>query len=97
MNFIERILGQKSRSADTADDRLSLVLSYQRMQINEERLEAFEKELIALCERFGFDVVGQVEVRPQSTSRNTVLNANIPVKMRGRSDIEQEVRRARGL
>ncbi|AQS56277.1 cell division topological specificity factor MinE [Novibacillus thermophilus] len=97
MNFIKRILGQKERSADKADDRLSLVLNYQRLQIDENRLEEFERRLIELCEEFGYDVIGQVEVRPQHVSRKTVLNANIPVKMRGDSDVEAEVRRARGL
>lgn len=97
MNFIKRILGQKDRSADKADDRLSLVLSYQRPQIDESRLEEFEARLIKLCEEFGYDVIGQVEVRPQHVSRQTVLSANIPVKRRGDSDVEAEVRRARGL
>ena len=97
MNFIKRILGQKDRSADRADDRLSLVLSYQRAQIDESRLEEFEKRLIQLCEEFGYDVIGQVEVRPQHVSRKTVLSANIPVKLRGGSEVEEEGRRARGL
>lgn len=97
MNFIKRILGQKDRSADKADERLSLVLNYQRPQIDENRLEEFEAKLIQLCEEFGYDVVGQVEVRPQNVSRTTVLSANIPVKVRSGSDVETEVRRARGL
>lgn len=97
MNFIKRILGQKDRSADKADDRLSLVLNYQRPQIDESRLEEFEARLIKLCEEFGYDVVGQVEIRPQNVSRTTVLSANIPIKMRGDAEVETEVRRARGL
>lgn len=97
MNFIKRILGQKDRSADKADDRLSLVLNYQRPQIDESRLEEFEARLIKLCEEFGYDVIGQVEIRPQNVSRRTVLSANIPIKMRDDAEVEAEVRRARGL
>lgn len=97
MSFIKRILGKKHRSADTADERLSLVLNYQRPQIDESRLEQFEEKLIKLCEEFGYNVVGQVEIRPQNISRTTVLSANIPVKMREQSEVETEVRRARGL
>lgn len=99
LSFIKRILGQRNRSADMADDRLALVLSYQRPQIDETRLEAFERRLIQLCEEFGYDVVGEVEVRPQSSdaARTTVINANIPVKIRGNTGVENEVRRARGL
>lgn len=97
MNFIKRILGHKDRTADKADDRLSLVLNYQRPQIDESRLDEFEQRLIKLCEEFGYDVIGQVEIRPQHVSRTTVLNANIPIKLRADSDVEAEVKRARGV
>ena len=64
MTFIKRILGQKERSADKADDRLSLVLNYQRLQIDENRLEEFERRLIELCEEFGYDVKGVLVRHP---------------------------------
>ncbi|WP_245920876.1 cell division topological specificity factor MinE [Melghirimyces profundicolus] len=75
-------------TAATADDRLSLVLSYQRSDIDERKLKKFQGRLIELCDEFGYDVVGQVEIRPQSRQRDntTVLNASIPVRLRDSED-----------
>jgi cell division topological specificity factor len=67
-------------TAVTADDRLSLVLSYQRSDIDEPKLKLFQIKLIELCDHFGYDVVGQVTVVPQSKERTTILNASIPVR-----------------
>ncbi|MGA8941819.1 MAG: hypothetical protein WB502_03760 [Thermoactinomyces sp.] len=69
-------------TAMTADDRLSLVLSYQRSDIDEKKIKQFRARLIELCDDFGYDVVGQVEVIPQSKDRKTIINASIPVKLK---------------
>lgn len=70
-------------TAVTADDRLSLVLSYQRSDIDEKKLKLFQAKLIELCDDFGYDVVGQVTVVPQSKERTTIINATIPVRLKG--------------
>lgn len=67
-------------TAVTADDRLSLVLSYQRSDIDEKKLKQFQSKLIELCDDFGYDVVGQVTIVPQSKERTTIINASIPVR-----------------
>lgn len=72
-------------TASRADNRLSLVLSYQRSDIDERKLKQFRGRLITLCNEFGYDVVGQVEVIPQSQARTTVLNASIPVRLKDQS------------
>jgi septum formation topological specificity factor MinE len=69
-------------TATTADDRLSLVLSYQRSDIDEKKIKQFQVKLIELCDHFGYDVVGQVEVVPQSKERTTIINASIPVRLK---------------
>jgi len=73
---------KEAPTATRADDRLSLVLSYQRSQIDEKKLKEFRKHLILLCNQFGYDVVGQVEVVPQSRERTTIINASIPVRLK---------------
>lgn len=73
---------KEAPTATRADDRLSLVLSYQRSQIDEKKLKEFRKQLILLCNQFGYDVVGQVEVVPQSRERTTIINASIPVRLK---------------
>ncbi|MCS1350188.1 hypothetical protein [Mechercharimyces sp. CAU 1602] len=73
---------KEAPTARTADDRLSLVLSYQRSDIDERKLKEFQTKLAHLCDDFGYDVVGQIEVRPQSRNRTTVLLASIPVRLR---------------
>lgn len=69
-------------TATRANDRLSLVLSYQRSDIDERKLKEFRSQLITLCNEFGYDVVGHVEVIPQSQERTTVINASIPVRLK---------------
>lgn len=76
---------KEAPTATRADDRLSLVLSYQRSQIDEKKLKEFRSKLIVLCNEFGYDVVGQVEVIPQSRERTTVINASIPVRLKNSS------------
>lgn len=76
---------KEAPTATRADDRLSLVLSYQRSDIDEKKLKEFRSELILLCNQFGYDVVGQVEVIPQSRERTTVINASIPVRLKNSS------------
>lgn len=91
MVFLNMFGKEKERpTAATADDRLSLVLSYQRSDIDERKLKQFQARLIDLCDDFGYDVVGQVEIRPQSRLRDntTVLNASIPVRIRETDDEE---------
>lgn len=74
---------KKRSTADTANDRLSLVLSYQRTEIDEKKLKLFRARLIDLCDEFGYDVVGQVEIRPQTgRDRTTVICAHIPIRRR---------------
>jgi cell division topological specificity factor len=74
---------KERRTADTANDRLSLVLSYQRTEIDEKKLKHFRARLIELCDEFGYDVVGQVEIRPQTgRDRTTVIFASIPIRRR---------------
>jgi cell division topological specificity factor len=76
---------KEAPTATRADDRLSLVLSYQRSDIDERKLKEFRSQLIKLCNEFGYDVVGQVEVIPQSKERTTVINASIPVRLKDAS------------
>ncbi|SFS66821.1 cell division topological specificity factor MinE [Marininema halotolerans] len=92
MVFLNMFGKDKERpTAATADDRLSLVLSYQRSDIDERKLKQFQARLIDLCDDFGYDVVGQVEIRPQSRQRDntTVLNASIPVRLRENQEDEK--------
>ncbi|SDC90856.1 Septum formation topological specificity factor MinE [Melghirimyces thermohalophilus] len=92
MVFLNMFNKEKERpTAATADDRLSLVLSYQRSDIDERKLKKFQGRLIELCDEFGYDVVGQVEIRPQSRQRDntTVLNASIPVRLREEREEEK--------
>lgn len=69
-------------TAMTADDRLSLVLSYQRSEIDEKKLKQFQLRLIQICDDFGYDVVGDVEVVPHSQERTTIITASIPVRLK---------------
>lgn len=74
---------REESTAMKADDRLSLVLSYQRSDIDEKKIKLFKTKLIELCDDFGYDVVGQVTVVPQSKERTTIINASIPVRPKG--------------
>ena len=73
---------KKKSSAIRANDRLSLVLSYQRSDIDEQKIKDFQNKLIELCDDFGYDVVGEVEILPQSRKRTTIINASIPIRLK---------------
>ncbi|SDY29070.1 Septum formation topological specificity factor MinE [Thermoactinomyces sp. DSM 45891] len=80
MTFLNMFGSKEEPTATKADDRLSLVLSYQRSDIDERKLKFFQARLIELCDEFDFDVVGQVTIIPQSKERTTIINASIPVR-----------------
>jgi cell division topological specificity factor len=83
MTFLNMFHKEKEEpTAIKADDRLSLVLSYQRSDIDEKKIKRFQEHLIQLCQNFGYDVVGKIEVVPQSRERTTIINASIPVKLK---------------
>jgi len=82
---ILKFLKKKEKEEPTAmkaNDRLSLVLSYQRTEINENKIKDFQCRLIKLCDEFGYDVVGQVKIVPQAKKRSTIINATIPIKLK---------------
>jgi cell division topological specificity factor len=84
MAFLNMFSKEKEQpTAITANDRLSLVLSYQRSDIDEKKIKLFQQRLVQLCHDFGYDVVGKIEVIPQSCERTTIINASIPVKLKG--------------
>lgn len=89
LDFLNMFSKEKERpTAATADDRLSLVLSYQRSDIDEQKLKQFQTRLIELCDDFGYEVVGQIEIRPQTQNQNrtTILRASIPIRLRDDKD-----------
>lgn len=83
MNMFKKFKDEPT--ATQADNRLSLVLSYQRTDINEDKLKQFQSKLVDLCTDFGYDVVGQVLVVPQSKDRTTVISASIPIRLKDKA------------
>lgn len=79
MNFLERLLGKKN-SADSAKERLQLVLIHDRTDLTPAELDSLKDDLIQTISR-------HVEIDPQAVQigmehdgRSQRLVADIPIK-----------------
>lgn len=79
MSFFDRLLGKKN-SADSAKERLQLVLIHDRTDLTPAELEALKDDLIAAISR-------HIEIEPESVhigvehdGRSQRLIADIPIK-----------------
>lgn len=79
MSFLERLLGRKN-SADSAKERLQLVLIHDRTDLTPAELDSLKDDLIATISR-------HVEIDPQAVQigmehdgRSQRLVADIPIK-----------------
>jgi cell division topological specificity factor len=79
MNFFDRIFGRSSHSADTARERLQLVLAHDRSDISSETLELLKDEIVNVISKHVEIDLEQVEVTVSRSGAIHRLVANIPV------------------
>jgi cell division topological specificity factor len=80
LDFIHRLLGRQAPSADTARQRLQLVLAHDRSDLNPELLDQMRREILEVVQRYvEIDLEGG-DVNLATEDQVTALVANLPIK-----------------
>jgi cell division topological specificity factor len=80
LDFIHRLLGRQAPSANTARQRLQLVLAHDRSDLNPELLEQMRREILEVVQRYVEIDLEIGDVSLETEDRVTVLVANLPIK-----------------
>jgi cell division topological specificity factor len=78
--WLDRFLGQKPKSADSAKDRLKLVLIHDRTDLTPGALENMKNELIEVISRYVEIDPEAVQIQMASEGREQRLVADIPLR-----------------
>lgn len=79
-NFLARLLGRESHSADQAKERLKMVLIHDRTDMPPGVLEALKDELIAVISRHVEIDPSAVRIEMNQEGREQRLIADIPLR-----------------
>jgi cell division topological specificity factor len=80
LDFIQRLLGLQTPSADTAKQRLQLVLAHDRSDLNPELLEQMRREILEVVQRYVEIDLDAGDVNLATEDQVTALVANLPIK-----------------
>ncbi len=84
-SFLDRILGREPKSAQTAKERLKLVLIHDRTDLSPAILDKLKDELIAVISRYVSIDPQMVNIQMSQEGREQRLIADIPLRPSGRS------------
>lgn len=79
MSFLDRLLGKKA-SADSAKERLQLVLIHDRTNLTPAELDSLKDDLIASISRHVEIDVQSMQIGVEHDGRSQRLVADIPIK-----------------
>jgi cell division topological specificity factor len=79
-SFLDRILGHDRKSADTAKERLKLVLIHDRTDLAPGMLESLKDELIQVISRYVAIDPAAVRIEMEQDGRQQRLLADIPLQ-----------------
>jgi cell division topological specificity factor len=77
---INRLLGRRQSSADTAKQRLRLVLAHDRSDLNPELIEQMRREILEVVSRYVEIDLEEGDVSLATEDRVTALVANLPIR-----------------
>ena len=80
IDFINRLLGRQAPSANTARQRLQLVLAPDRSDLNPELLEQMRREILEVVQKYVEIDLDSGDVSLETEDRVTALVANLPIK-----------------
>jgi len=83
MSFLDRLFGKKA-SADSAKDRLQLVLIHDRTDLTPAELDSLRDDLIATISRHVEIDVQAMQIGVEHDGRSQRLVADIPIKSAAR-------------
>ena len=79
-DLINRLLGRQQASAETAKQRLQLVLAHDRSDLNPELLQQMRREIIEVVSRYVEIDIEEGDVSLETEDRVTALVANLPIR-----------------
>ena len=79
-DLIDKLLGRQPASADTARERLQLVLAHDRSDLNPELLDQMRKEILEVVSRYVEIDLSETDVSLETEDRVTALVANLPIR-----------------
>ena len=77
---INKLLGRQPASANTANQRLQLVLAHDRSDLNPELLQQMRREILEVVSRYVEIDLEEVDMSLETEDRVTALVANLPIK-----------------
>ena len=78
--FIDKLLRRQPASAETAKERLQLVLAHDRSDLNPELLEQMRREILEVMARYVEIDLEEGDVSLETEDRVTALVANLPIR-----------------
>ena len=79
-DLIDKLLGRQPASANTAKQRLQLVLAHDRSDLNPELLEQMRREILEVVARYVEIDLEEGDVSLETEDRVTALVANLPIR-----------------
>ena len=79
-DLIDKLLGRQPASADTARQRLQLVLAHDRSDLNPELLDQMRKEILEVVSRYVEIDLSETDVSLETEDRVTALVAKLPIR-----------------
>ena len=79
-DLIDKLLGRQPASADTARQRLQLVLAHDRSDLNPELVDQMRKEILEVVSRYVEIDLSETDVSLETEDRVTALVANLPIR-----------------
>ena len=79
-DLIDKLLGRQPASADTARQRLQLVLTHDRSDLNPELLDQMRREILEVVSRYVEIDLSEGDVSLETEDRVTALVANLPIR-----------------
>jgi cell division topological specificity factor len=89
LDFIQRLLGLHKPSAETAKERLQLVLAHDRSDLNPELLEQMRREILEVVQKYVEIDIEEGQVSLATEDRVTALVANLPIRRARVKPLEQ--------
>ena len=79
-DLIDKLLGRQPASAETARERLQLVLAHDRSDLNPELLDKMRREILEVVSRYVEIDLSETDVSLETEDRVTALVANLPIR-----------------
>jgi len=80
LDVINKLLGRQPASANTAKQRLQLVLAHDRSDLNPELLQQMRREILEVVSRYVEIDIEEGDVTLETEDRVTALVANLPIR-----------------